>query len=98
MRDPLRSRVLIIPRQWNSPNSSMERRQNQLLFEAQECPQTLSITPISGNTGHDQDEGATIYGEMPYYQHELLPGSWIGWKAIGDSYIFLMFGRDTRLI
>lgn len=77
IRDPLRSRVRITPSQWKSQNSSMERRQNQLLCEAQECPRALFITPISGNTGpyHDRDERAKIYGGMPYNQHEILSRS-----------------------
>lgn len=100
IRDPLRSRVQIIPSQCNSPNSCMERKQSQLLIEAQECPRTLFITPINGNTRHyhDQDERAKIYGEMPYYQHELLSGSrirWIGEKGfIYLSYVWTGYSTD----
>jgi hypothetical protein len=78
----------------------MERRQKRLLFEAQECPQILLITPISGNTGHyhDLDERAKIYGEMPYYQHELLSGSWIRWISekgfIYLSYVWTGYSPD----
>jgi len=77
IRNPLQSRIRIIPNQWNSANPSMERRPNQLLIEAQECPRGLFISPISRNTRHyhDQDERAKIYGHMPNCQHELLSGS-----------------------